>query len=147
MYVTLSGTNQFALINLETGAVVNSISTGNSPGAIFWNNYSTQVGFCNRPDLTYTIVNIADWVTATSGRDIAGTFMVGACWSNSDDYMLWAMDACLGTMYMPNWQQTTKIVNGSALTPFPLIKILLSNDKNYLLMLNNVQLVTVELDL
>lgn len=147
IYVTQSGANLFALINLETGAVINSISTGNSPGAIFWNNYSTEMGFCNRYDLTYTIVKVDDWMAATSGRDIAGTFMIGACWSNSDDYMLWAMDSMLGIMYMPNWQQTSKILNGTTVIPFPLIKILLSNDKKYLLMLNIDQLITVELDL
>ncbi len=45
IYVTQSGANLFSLINLKTEAVINSVPTGNSPGAIFWNNYSTQVGF------------------------------------------------------------------------------------------------------
>ncbi len=147
MYVTQSGINQFALINLEIGVVINSVPTGNSPGAIFWNNYSTQVGFCNRPNLTYTIVNVNDWAMATSGRDIVGSFIIGACWSSSDDYMIWAMDNMLGTMYMPNWQQTSKIYNGVPPVPIPLIKVLLPNDKKYLLMLNKYELITVELDL
>ncbi len=76
------------------------------------------------------------------GREVTGEFIVGACWSNNDDYVLWAMDNILGTMYMPSWQQTSKIVAGQTLT-----KILLTNNKKYLLMLFAGQLVTVEPDL
>ena len=148
IYVTQSGTNQFALINLETGVIVNSISTGNSPGAIFWNNYSTGVGFCNRIDGTYTIVNVDNWSSATSAQDIYFTStIIDACWSRDEYYVLWARYNVLGTMYMPNWFQTIKIYNNEGDIQFPLIKILLSIDKKYLLMLNKFQLVTVELDL
>lgn len=142
IYVTQSGANRLDLINLETGAVVNSIATGNSPGGIFWNNYSSQVGFCNRKDVTYTIVNIDNWTKATSGRDITGNVIAGACWTANDIYVLWALDRSVGTIYMPTWQQTSKIYNYG-----PLIEISLTSDKRYLLMLNTIQLVSVELGL
>jgi len=137
-----SGANRFDLINLETGAVVSSVSTGNSPGRIFWNNYATQVAFCNRTDLTYTIVNLDNWTKATSDREIVGKSIAGACWTASDIYVLWAMDHNVGIMYIPNWQQTSKIFNLRAL-----IKILLTKDKRYLLMLNQTELVTVAVDI
>ncbi len=146
IYVTLSGTDLFALIDLETGAVLNSMTTGISPGAIFWDREFTQVGFSSRSDLTYTIVNKNTWTSASSARDLAGHFVCSACWSSRSDYILWAMDYMLGTLYVPDWQQTSKIFNGSSLVSYKLIKLLLYDDK-LLLMLNAGQLVVVKLEL
>jgi DNA-binding beta-propeller fold protein YncE len=145
-YVTLSGTGLFTLIDLETGTVLNSLTTGNSPGAIFWDRGYTQVGFSSRSDLTYTIVRKDSWTSATSGRDIAGQFVVGCCWSNSSDYVFWAMDYSLGTLYVPDWQQTSKIYNGASGEFYKLIKLLMYDD-DHLLMLNTGMLVTVEMSL
>jgi len=147
IYVTQSGINRFDLVNLETGEVANSVATGNSPGGIFWNNHCTQVGFCNRTDITYTVVNIGNWTTATSGQDVVGKIIVGACWSSSDVYVLWAMDHNVGIMYIPNWQQTSKIYNYVPVGGGQLVEISLTGDQRYLLMLNDAQLVTVELGL
>ncbi|MBU1355219.1 MAG: PEGA domain-containing protein [Candidatus Edwardsbacteria bacterium] len=148
IYVTQSGAKRFDLVNLETGVVVNSIGTGESPGAIFWDKEYTRVGFSNRRDLTYTIVDINSWTSATSGNQLAGQFVTSVCWSNADDYILWALDYTLGTLYVPNWQQTSKIYNGSHLDgPHKLVKLIRTEDGNILLMLNTGQLVTVKLGL
>jgi WD40 repeat protein len=146
VYVTLSGSDMFCRLDLETGVVLSSLTTGISPGAIFWDREYTQVGFSSRSDLTYTIVRKDSWTSATSGRDIAGHFVVGCCWSNSRDYVFWAMDYMLGTLYVPDWGQTSKIYNGASGEFYKLIKLLMYDD-NHLLMLNTGMLVTVEMSL
>jgi len=148
VYVTMSGTNLFALIDLESGEVLKSIPTGKNPGAIFWDKGFSRIGFSNRSDLTYTIVNRESWTFASSANQISGFLVVSACWSNSQDYILWAMDYMLGTLYVPNWQQTSKIFNGGGqVGPFKLIKLIRPTEGNILLMLNTDMLVTVAMDL
>ena len=143
VYVTQSGAKVFSLINLESQEVIKSIPTGNSPGAIFWNNDSTTIGFCNRKDCNFTIADVDDWVPATSERNLSSNFIFDAVWSGSDDYLLYAMDYVLGTIYMPSWKQYTRINNAYNL----LIRILLIKNKKLLLMLNEDNLITVELSL
>ena len=145
IYITMSGPDIFALMDLETDSILKSVSAGNSPGAIFWDNCRSQVGYSDRKDLTYTLVNTATWTKATSAKDVVGQFVASVCWSQDENYILWAMDYTLGTMFIPNWIQTSKIFNGHGLSIFKVMEIKMYNEK-YLLLLNDGMLVTVCLD-
>jgi WD40 repeat protein len=142
VYVTQALPNQFSMVNLETGQTERSLPAGESPGAIFPDSRGGQIGFSNRSQLTYSLVNLREWTVASSANIITGKYVVSACWSNHDDYVMWAMDYSLGVLYLPNWEQSSKISN----YPGPLVKILPAQDSRHLLMLNRIQLVSIEME-
>lgn len=136
VYVTQTSPNQFSRVNLMTGETERSLPTGNSPGAIFPDNRGLRIGFSNRSQLTYGLVSLAEWTVATSANIIADKFVVSACWSNHDDYVMWAMGYNLGILYLPNWEQTSKIYNGGQFA-YAMVEILPARDRRHLLMLND----------
>ena len=146
VYVTQVLPNQLSRVNLETGETERSLPAGDSPGAIFPDNRGLQIGFSNRSQLTYGLVNLSEWTVASSANIIAGKFVVSACWSNHDDYVMWAMGYNLGILYLPNWEQTSKIYNGGQYEIYSMVEILPARDHRHLLLLNDHQLVSVEMD-
>jgi hypothetical protein len=142
VYVTLSGSKRFIHLNLENGEVLRSLDTGNSPGAIFWDKDCRNIGFGNRTDITYTLVNLDTWVKATSGHETVGSFVTGVSATASDEYWVSSVDHNLQAIYLPLWQPVSKIYNRTGIKD-----IKLANYKKHLLMLNREALITVFMDL